>query len=434
MELRPQIQITGNVVGSNAPSVPLDGVEVVALGYEQYNQTTNSSGVVLIENVYGNAIYNITFSKYGYYSKTIQVDIADTNVDFGTVELQQEFISPYNVVATQLSGSAGISWQDPITSTKEKIQNDQGVTNFSYTNEPDENVWLGNRFSNNESLTFQSVEVYWDIYLLESDFVTIDIFDENEQVIASSLPFKTQRDSLMTIDLPNVRIEGDYYVMVHWQNNAESTHALRIDFSPGIENTAYIKYPNDDMALLSDFLGGDPGAFFVRANVLKNGNNTGNSPLSYNIYSGNPDDLHNVSNWLQLNISPITMTDYEDDSAMNGEIIYAVEAVYEEGVSEPSFSNVLDFFVGNDDILFEEEIRVFPNPTEGNIYVQFDLKDQENVFIEVENVLGQKMLAAPPMLDNEVRWIFDLSPFPAGIYWVKIQIGDKYYISDVVKR
>lgn len=52
------------------------------------------------ENVYGNANYQITFQRYGYYTQTISTDITDENVDLRTVVLQQEFISPYIVVAT----------------------------------------------------------------------------------------------------------------------------------------------------------------------------------------------------------------------------------------------------------------------------------------------------------------------------------------------
>lgn len=175
------------------------------------------------------------------------------------------------------------------------MSNDLDFCSFSYTNEPQENVWLGNKFTNDETFTLQSVEVQWDIYLLDPDFVTIEILNADEEVVAVSEPFFTQRDSIMTIDMPNITIHEDFFLMVHWQNNVVNTHSLCIDWTNGIENTAYIKYSDQPAELLTDFLGNLPGAFILRANVLKAGNNDDSGPKSYNIFRGSPDDMANVN-------------------------------------------------------------------------------------------------------------------------------------------
>ncbi|NND94563.1 MAG: T9SS type A sorting domain-containing protein, partial [Flavobacteriales bacterium] len=420
---KPQIDINALVVGSDAPSSPLDMVNISTDGYENYFSVTESNGVLLLEDVYGNAEYHITFSKYGYLDSTITVNVQDLPLDLGTIELQQEFLSPYNVTAALGADVVNVAWMDPITSVKDRFQTDSDVTWFSYTNEPNENVWLGNRFENDEPVTLQSVEVFWDIYFLEIGLVTMEILDENGEVVASSLPFETARDTLMTIDVPNVTMNGDFYVMVHWQDNPSNTHALRLDRSMGITNNAYIKYPGQTPELVSDFLGVPDGSFLVRAQVLKEGPNTGNSPLYYNIYSGAPNDMANVASWDLLNTGPIPFLDYQDVPSNNGEVMYAVEAIYEEGVSEPSFSNMLGFNVGMDDLSNIIGLKLYPNPAEGIARLELSLFQEEKIKVRILNALSQEVKSYPEVISNQMNETLDLVHLDAGIYWIEIQIG-----------
>jgi len=50
------------------------------------------------------------------------------------------------------------------------MQNDTGIPTYSFTNEPYEDVWLGNLFENEEMVTITSVEIYWDVYENAHDF------------------------------------------------------------------------------------------------------------------------------------------------------------------------------------------------------------------------------------------------------------------------
>ncbi len=423
MDLRPEVIVNASVVGSNAPSIPLGQVVANAEGYESYTTITEGDGIISFDEVYGNSEYAITFSKYGYYDSTITVAIQDLGIDIGTIELQQEFISPYIVSASIDGSSVNVTWEDPITSSKEKLQEDSDFTSFSYTNEVNENVWLGNRFASSTPVTLQSVEVYWDFYLLDSGEVTIDILDENGAVITTSEPFMTLVDTLMTIDVPNVTVNGDFYAMVHWQDNPASTHALRIDWSFGVNNSAYIKYPSGNPSLLSNFLGVSEGSFLVRANVLSEDSNSGNSPLSYNIYSGDPMDISGVSGWSLLNSEPVLSSDYVDIPPMEGPIMYAIEAVYVEGVSEPSFSNGLDFAVGIEYQDIISDLSIYPNPTSGSTWLSLELQSEQQVSVQIMNALGQVVHERP--VENVVRLqeSLDLSHLDNGIYWIDIRIG-----------
>lgn len=422
---KPKIQINADVVGSNDPAIPLDQVRVSTVGYEELETVSAADGLVLFEDVFGNAEYHITFSKYGYHDSTITVNVLETDYDLGTIELQQEFISPHNVSASPESNLVNVQWLDPVTSRKERFQTDLDVTWFSYTNEPNENVWLGNLFENDEPLTLQSVEVFWDIYLLDVGLVTMEILDENGDVVASSIPFETARDTLMTIDVPNVTMTGDFYVMVHWQDNPVNTHALRVDRTPGITNNAYIKYPGQSPELLSDFLGVVDGSFLVRAEVLKGSATMGNSPLHYNIYSGDPTDMVNVASWEQLNTNPISILEYQDTPQMSGPVMYAVEAVYQEGVSEPSFSNRVDFIVGVDDIENMIGLSIYPNPNDGVFNVELKMTREDVVNFRIFDSMGREILTLPEQTLANYRSTIDMNDASPGLYMIEIAVGNK---------
>jgi len=436
MELRPHIDLSALVVGSNNIAEPLQEVQVIATGYDDYMGETDATGNVLIQDIFGNSSYSVTFRKYGYYDKTISVDLLEDNFDLGNIVLQQEFITPYLVTAIDHIQDAIITWSDPLSSEKEKLANELDYCSFSYTNEPNENVWLGNKFINEDPLTITSVELRFDYYLLDPDYVSIDIFNENEEVIASSEPFLTQRDSTLIIDVPNITIDGNFFVMIHWQNNEVNTHALCVDWTVPGNNFAFIKYPEGNMTLLSDFLGVSPGSFLMRANVLKEGNNSGNSPLHYNIYGGYVDDMQSADDWSKINPLPVYETIYTDDNwppEESGDFIYAVEAVYQEGESENSFSNPLSVIVNYENINVKlSDILIYPNPANNLITLDISLEKPAEIKIEILNELGQKMEQPLLIQSQNLLHGLDISAYSSGVYTLKLSIGSKQFIKKVV--
>lgn len=78
----------------------------------------------------------------------------------------------------------------------------------------------------------------------------------------------------------------------------------------------------------------------------------------------------------------------------------------------------------------ENALRIFPNPTSGNIHVQaLGISIQS---IEVYNVLGENIYSASNIKQqsNEI----DLSKFQKGIYFVKIYDGEKMHIEKIIKQ
>ena len=414
----PQVTVFGTVFGNNAPEIPLEGVLVAIDGYESLTTYTDANGAFLFENVYGAHEYSITYQLYGYHDQGDSLLIESSDVDLGVIILDEEFISAYNVKATPDGDQAMIEWLAPITSQSSKIQNDLGAIYSSYTNDPDETVWLGNWFENSELITVTSVEIYWDIYELAHDFVTVDIMDEQGNVLVTSEPFQTFNDSLMTIDVPNISIEGNYYVMVHWKNNPASTDALTIDYSDGILNTAYIKYPNEAPVLLQDFIGGPDGSFFVRSNILEeNPESEARQVISYNIYKGLSNNIHEADQWTALNEAAIFDLYFVDKTWSNDdpqEYTYAIEAVYVEGGAEYTFSN---FVAGYTNVLETEnkdEVKIYPNPASSVL----NISGIEGTTIIFYNLAGEILLTE--VVETTTKQI-DVSYFNNGIYFIRIE-------------
>lgn len=172
MALLPTVNVQGSVFGSNAPDVPLESVTVTITGYSDHSGNTNMNGLFFFENVFGDHEYVITLQLYGYDDYIDTLTLENIDLDLGEIVLNQEFISPYNVEATPSLNMAVIEWMQPTTSQNVKLQNDTDIPSYSFTNEPYEDVWLGNYFEDFDQKTLTSVEIYFDVYENAHDFVS----------------------------------------------------------------------------------------------------------------------------------------------------------------------------------------------------------------------------------------------------------------------
>jgi Carboxypeptidase regulatory-like domain/Secretion system C-terminal sorting domain len=430
LEERALVEINGRVVGSNNIAIPLENVQISMTGYVNENTTSNSLGEFTFPTVYGGSDYTLTFNLYGYFEKTVVVSVIDQPIDLGDVVMDQEFISPFDVSVT-VDTETTVTWKSPLLSSKVKLQNDLGMISNSFTNEPNENVWLGNFFEISEITTLTSIEIRTDIYSNAVDFVTIDVFDRaTEEILASSHPFLILQNEVQVIDIPNIVVYEDILVAVHWQNNPESTNSLVVDFSDeNIPNTAIIKYPGQPYELLSDFLGGPNMSFHVRVNSLDDGTpDTNNEVLSYNVHRGLASEFPDISNWELLNTSPITETTLVDtdwgSTLPSEQYRYAVETIYSEELSEVTFSNVIDGNILNvsEEVLLNS-IVIYPIPAKDllNIRTQYPVDDRSEIILL--NVLGQNVDQFVPEFGSE-NIVKDISRLANGIYFVKMSINN----------
>jgi hypothetical protein len=74
---------------------------------------------------------------------------------------------------------------------------------------------------------------------------------------------------------------------------------------------------------------------------------------------------------------------------------------------------------------WESRVQIFPNPTGGKAYVLLDLPKSFPVEISVLDVTGRKVFPGWKGEVTATSYPLDLEGFGAGVFWVKIVVGEK---------
>ncbi len=439
----PEIVVTGTVFGNNAPSTPLESVEVTLTKNGDILETisTNSSGGFTFPLVYGGSDYEVKLFMYGYDEMIIPFAAVDADINFGNIILSEEFISPFDV---QVDGNTGptVSWKSPKLSSKVKLQHDFNEESNGYANEPDEEVWLGNYYLVSELTTITSIEIQTSIYQGVEDFVTIDIIDLNSnEILASSEPFLILQNSTQVIDVPNIVVSDAFMAAVHWQNNAETTNFLSVDYSDAnIFNGAVIRYPGELPGLLSDLIG-VPSSFLLRVNTLDDGSPiTNNESVTYNIYRGLASEFPDTSNWTQLNASPVSDLDLVDTDGTNIDpnvlYRYAVETIYTNGQSEVTFSNeIIGSLLSTTDFDFiASDIQIYPVPAEDDITIKILSNIQLDKPVEIYDSLGKQVLSISQSEFKNGEVTKSVNTLQSGIYFVKLYADNTVLTKKIIVK
>ncbi len=427
----PELEVSGHVFGSNAPTTPLEFVNVTISkdGAVMESTTTDNTGAFLFPLVYGGSDYELTVFLYGYDEVVIPFSGIDTNIDFGDIILSEEFISPFDVQLDSESDPT-VTWKSPKLSSKVKLKYDLNVESNGYANEPNEDVWLGNYYLVTELTTITSVEIQTSIYQGVEDFVTIDIFDLNSmEIIASSEPFLILQNATQVIDVPNIVVNSNIMVAVHWQNNPETTNYLSVDYSDvNIFDGAVIRFPDELPNLLSSIIGVSC-SFLLRVNTLDDGSPTTNGEaVTYNIYRGLASEFPDTSNWDLLNSQPLSDLSFidADTGSLNPNEVYryAVETIYNNGVSEVTFSNSIlggSLSVGDFQYI-NSRISVYPIPTKDRLTVTLDPSLKMDQYMQIYDITGKHVSSISPSVFDNNRTIIDVQALQSGMYFLKLNV------------
>jgi Carboxypeptidase regulatory-like domain/FlgD Ig-like domain/MAM domain, meprin/A5/mu len=125
------VDVTGQVVGSDAPAIGLENALVALTGFENYEVFTDANGDFLISGVYTNITYDISVSFEGYETYYGEVEVAGTNLDLELITLTELAFPPGNVEAIQNAGQTQVdlNWNSPGQGGGE-FRYDDGEENF----------------------------------------------------------------------------------------------------------------------------------------------------------------------------------------------------------------------------------------------------------------------------------------------------------------
>ena len=90
--------------------------------------------------------------------------------------------------------------------------------------------------------------------------------------------------------------------------------------------------------------------------------------------------------------------------------------------------------VGTEEFDLENEISVYPNPSDGLFYVDGNLEKNQNVEIRVYNVIGQMVWRKNVDNVSILKEALDLSRLENGNYFMRIQLEDGEFLTEKILK
>ncbi|HLO92327.1 MAG TPA: carboxypeptidase regulatory-like domain-containing protein [Lentimicrobium sp.] len=422
-----QVTVSGTIEGNDNPGTGIAGALVSLDGYSQYSTISNAQGEFEIDSVYVADNYQLTITANMYEVYNQSVNIPD-NTALGTIMLTEAMEIARVVDAVVDSTSAQINWLEPSTLATGVFSTDDGINENGFAGEPGEYVWLGNQMQFNDPMTVTGFDLFWAKYSISQPHThNLYIFDADGNHVYTSASFTSADNGWISVDIPDMHLQGKFYVMVLWDNTTVQANYLAIDTaSAATPDNSYYHYEGGDFSLLSN-LTGYSGSFLIHANV-KFGDDTKNvnhaydrisqksrDIAGYKVTTGKLEDIDNAANWPIIS-DLLDVTSYTDDNwppAVGSDYIYGVKTFYTTGESDFSFSNVLHYHPVNAGNIALPHIMTWPNPATRVIYVKADAGSQ----VELFNLQGQPVMNA--QYDGS-QFRFDVKDLSKGTYLVVV--------------
>jgi len=394
---RTEVMVSGEIVGSDLPTVGIEGASVILSGFDNYETITDVNGLFSFPGVLGDQTYSINIIADGYSPYNDGFYLGNTDLDLGVIVINEMAFPPGNILAIPDDNDTyvNLTWNEPepIISYFFDFENgNQGWTTGAISGD---NQWqlgtpsqsqingahsgmlawmtgLSHNYGNNANSWLMSPEldltnmltVYFSVYLniwcpmnydgmimeysidngvnwfhVGSDDTELNFYNNN----SPHGPIDPPKWSGSTPGINGIWEERTAYIP---EIAGESSVYLRFRFGSdaavngeGIAvDDVYIGIDLPDL-ILRDRLPSPP------ANIMTHRNNNLPRELeSYSIYRLLSEDKDDEDNWVELaTVTDTTFTDFSWNSVQDGFYFYAVKSLYTNNViSHPAFSNWID--------------------------------------------------------------------------------------------
>jgi hypothetical protein len=212
-------------------------------------------------------------------------------------------------------------------------------------------------------------------------------------------------------NLTGVSTPGTYSVTVTNSVGCTATASVAVAY-PGVFNTATFTPPTDVNTALAGIQ--------VCPNIEQTFTNTSQSTANgwTSLWTWGNGDISTLTN------GKVTYTPgvYSVTLTMDSAGCKFVSAPVSISVLQATASQCI---VGIDDITFDSQTSIVPNPTNGNVTISV-IGAEKNVSVKIYNVIGSEVKSFNSSdVTSNFNKTFDLSDFANGTYLVKIQSGSK---------
>ena len=84
---------------------------------------------------------------------------------------------------------------------------------------------------------------------------------------------------------------------------------------------------------------------------------------------------------------------------------------------------------------FNYEVGVYPNPTNAQVNITFELPTQQEVEINVYNLIGEKLYSENlGDRSGKIMQTLDFTSYATGMYIIQVKVGKEYVSKKVIKQ
>ncbi len=112
--------------------------------------------------------------------------------------------------------------------------------------------------------------------------------------------------------------------------------------------------------------------------------------------------------------------------------VYQLEITDQNGCTLLSEEIVVDNIVSTEELTLTSRVQLMPNPTAGAFLLHIQLPEVREVNISIFDISGKLILRSGSQILREQTWPFNLSHLAAGVYPVRIQVGEEIVVKRVV--
>ncbi len=475
------LTISGHIVASDNPNSGLSGVNIHLTGAINADTTSNDNGDFTISNIIPNQTYNIVISKSGYSNYVSDINVESSNLDLGTISLNEIAYPVSNVVAETQGNNAVITWNAPSALTEFRYDDGTATGQLGFGANP--HAVLGSVHRRNATisqvkwlLTSNAAHSQAEIFIFG---LNADGLPDASLILHHSQPQPNVDDQWNTYNLPEtISAPNGFFVGVCtpniftalgtddgvgepyvFQPNTQygipdytdpSVNWLELsaaNFSVNFTIRAYGDdlgpIGNNKIASISskdydgEMLNTGTGTIAPLTPEFVNDNENIRSLQSYTVYRLTTAQENDQSSWTQLatGITELTYTDEAFSGLDDDNYKYAVVAVYSNNVnSEPVLSNVLTVVdngnQGNIPV-FTKLNKNYPNPFNPETTISYSVKKSGPVSIDIFNILGQKTKTLVNSVKNPGNYKVVWSGYDdhhkkvsSGIYFYRMRCGN----------